>query len=301
MTVNPPRLPPDIVSMILENLPDFAALFSAVQTCRNFYSAFQNYSRQILKAIFLNQCRSVEKYSWGKVFRELVFIVCKDFVARDAARFILETAWEWFLQMEQEEVLIPIAVGLAHSYVLNERIDDAIDLLENICGGACPFRWSMSIHSKGTWRHYKEVQRRKDMTLYPALHRLANLYAEKGCDNGSIPRILHSRRLEYEELPTVLIEETRITYSTDSKTFSSEDTLVDGIIGYEYYRAGKQSRWSDFPLVVRACQLPHPVAFGATFLESKTRLELLTMRRLCSAPQIGFARPRRHPEYDKRM
>ncbi|KAG5295326.1 hypothetical protein I7I48_12175 [Histoplasma ohiense] len=94
MTVNLARLPLDIVPMILENLPDFASLFSAVQTCRSFYSVFQDCSHQILKTIFSNQCRSVEKYSWGKVFRELFFIVCKNFVARDAARFILETAWK---------------------------------------------------------------------------------------------------------------------------------------------------------------------------------------------------------------
>lgn len=160
-------------------------------------------------SIFLNHCHSVKKYNWDKVFWELIFIVCRDFMARDDAHFIFETAWKQFLQMGQEGVLISIAMGLAHSYVLSKRVNDTINFLEKICCGACPFGWLIQQPSKGIhdWRHFEELQRQKVATLYPALQQLANLYTEKSCDNGSILGILQSLQPQYEKLPTVFNQE----------------------------------------------------------------------------------------------
>ncbi|PGH34402.1 hypothetical protein GX50_02769 [[Emmonsia] crescens] len=188
-------------------------------------------------------------------------------MARDDAHFIFETAWKQFLQMGQEGVLISIAMGLAHSYVLSKRVNDTINFLEKICCGACPFGWLIQQPSKGIhdWRHFEELQRQKVATLYPALQQLANLYTEKSCDNGSILGILQSLQPH------------------------SEDILVDSILGYKYYRTGKQFQWYDNPLVARAGQPPHLVPFKAKFLKNKTRLRSLTMRRLCSVLQIGIA------------
>ncbi|OAX77197.1 hypothetical protein ACJ72_08507 [Emergomyces africanus] len=184
-------LPPEIVCAILSSLPDFTALFSAIQSHRFFYDTFatDNNGLSILRSIFQRKCFLLKTGKYGSVLRDLVDIMRYAVVRRDWARGIFEECWGCFTERGLEEMLIPIGMAWAWSLINNppgqgrgeerkQHLDEAVDLLEDIWKGSAPFGWTQTSQS------FAEFPLKDEDTtvpawpsIYPLAASLVKLYA----------------------------------------------------------------------------------------------------------------------------
>ncbi|KAJ9130232.1 hypothetical protein NKR23_g12300 [Pleurostoma richardsiae] len=111
-----PSLPLEIVAIILGYLPDFRALFRAVQTCKLSYNAYQAHGHQVVPAIFGRECAAVKGHNVGRIFWELDFAIRHSFMARSHVQAaLLEQGWPLFQCLQLEELLIPLVRALAQT------------------------------------------------------------------------------------------------------------------------------------------------------------------------------------------
>ncbi|KAL2015067.1 hypothetical protein VTK56DRAFT_6411 [Thermocarpiscus australiensis] len=139
------NLPVELVLQVLEHLPDFASLLSAIVVCQSIYRVYERYGRLIPLAIFRRQYDETEqdetkRYDISRVFWELVFAIRHpNFVEREIVEKLYTIGWEWFRGIDLEELLLPLGRELARSYCLDKRKEEAVKLLDKIAYGREPF------------------------------------------------------------------------------------------------------------------------------------------------------------------
>ena len=168
------RLPIELQAQILEHLPNFSSLFSAIQTHSNMYNAYSTFDCRILHTIFRRRCDKTKQKNIGLVFWELVFATRHAFIRREIVEDVFIMGWELFRTRNLEELLLPLGRALAWSYwqegeaemeaktemvdamvevasededgaeweVIHEgghRKEDAISLLDKLVHGRAPF------------------------------------------------------------------------------------------------------------------------------------------------------------------
>ena len=237
------QLPTELQAQILEHLPNFSSLFSAIQTCRNMYNAYRDFDRRILHMIFRRQCDKTKGNKIDQVFRELVFAIRHAFVKREIVKEVFTMGWELFRKSDLEELLLPLGRALAWSYwregeaemeakttkvedgagavakweVTNEggnRKRDAVSLLKTLVYGQEPFGHKPPPRKS---KYRGELQRR-----WPRVGHLPTSDEERG---GGVPS---GGGADGE---TVLSDLASIEYMTTPASLIARSTTTLGFLG----------------------------------------------------------------------
>ncbi|KAI1335127.1 hypothetical protein F5Y15DRAFT_257009 [Xylariaceae sp. FL0016] len=135
----PHRLPVELWAQVLEELPDFRSLVFTLQACRHFHASYVQFERRVIYTIFRRACARSRGFQIGHVYEELAFAVRYDVISRDHVQQMLGIVWGRFRESKIEELLVPIAIRLARSYVSQGRVPAAATLLTKIWTWAEPF------------------------------------------------------------------------------------------------------------------------------------------------------------------
>jgi F-box domain len=149
------ELPPELVVIILKNLPDFDSLFATIQTCWRLYGCFQKNALSIITSISSNvhqraiqldrqdyQVKPFPNRGSCLIFRQLNFAIEHNYIHRDFVLQMFKNAWTFLHDKRLEEILIPLGRKLAWSLSRDNRQKDAMDLALQILRGKPPFKLS---------------------------------------------------------------------------------------------------------------------------------------------------------------
>ncbi|OJD15704.1 hypothetical protein ACJ73_08958 [Blastomyces percursus] len=123
-----PTLPPEVMIMVLEHMPDLFTLFLIVRTCRHFYALFQDNESRIMASVYKNEWgdalgfdysrlleqsatppdhkpppSTTQNYNCLKLFRQLVFVVDTTVVTTETALVVFKFVWHTFRLRNLEE------------------------------------------------------------------------------------------------------------------------------------------------------------------------------------------------------
>jgi hypothetical protein len=179
----------------------------------------------------------------------LIIAIKRVCVKRDIILQIFENAWTYLYERELEELLIPIAMGLAWSLELDDRRQDAINFLTQIYEQRPPFLLSLCRPSLKSYRR-TEKQSESPYTFAPLEYLIYKLskesmhFSEAETEQQLLTCIWHRGEM-LEKLPAALISRYGI------KFFMTEDRLKNGI------------RIEENSLLVRISSWPHPWPFSS--------------------------------------
>jgi hypothetical protein len=245
------NLPSELTAMVLKNLPDFNSLLSAMQTCRVLYSRYQVHEKSIITSIFSTILQNAIRYDRqhgllgpGLIIQQLIVAIKSACVNWDVILEIFTDAWKYLYKKELEELLIPIAMGLAWSLKLEDRREDAINFLTKIHKQQQPFLLSLFRPSVKRY-HRTEKHPKSPYTFAPLEYLLYKLskedmhFSEAETEHQLLEWMCHRER-KLQKLPAALM----CRYGT--KFFMTEDQLQNGI------------RIEEHSVVVRISSWPHP-------------------------------------------
>ncbi|KAF3399178.1 hypothetical protein DPV78_006375 [Talaromyces pinophilus] len=234
LTENLMSLPPELTAMVLKSLPDFNSLLSAMQTCRDLYSCYQDNEKSIITSVSSTILQNAIRYDRqhgllgpGLIIQQLIFAIKSACVNRDFILEIFTDAWKYLYAKELEELLIPIAMGLAWSLELDDRKQDAISFLTQINEQRPPFLLSSFKPSLKNYRH-TEKPPESPYTFAPLeylLYKLSkeNMHFSAAETEQQLLTYIWHRGEMLEKLPAALISRYGI------KFFMTENRLQNGI------------------------------------------------------------------------
>ncbi|BDD57634.1 hypothetical protein MAP00_002981 [Monascus purpureus] len=225
---------PELTAMVFKNLPDFNSLLSAMQTCRDLYSCYQDNEKSIITSIFSTILQNAIRYDRqhgllgpGLIIQQLIVAIKSACVNRDVVLQIFTDAWKYLYEKDLEELLIPIAMGLAWSLVLDDRKQDAINFLTQIYEHRPPFLLSSFRLSV---KHYRRPEKHPESpsTFAPLeylLYKLSkeNMHFSEAESEQRLLKYIYHRGEMLQKLPAALISRYGI------KFFMTEDRLQNGI------------------------------------------------------------------------
>lgn len=248
LTKNLMNLPPELTAMVLKSLPDFNSLLSAMQTCRDLYSCYQDNEKSIITSISSTILQNAISYDRqhgllgpGLIIQQLIVAIKSACVNRDVILEIFTDAWKYLYAKELEELLIPIAMGLAWSLELDDRKQDAISFLTQINEQRPPFLLSSS---KPSLKNYRRTEKHPESphTFAPLEYLLYKLnkenmhFSEAETEQQLLEWMCH-REEKLQKLPAALICRYGI------KFFMTEDQLQNGIRIEEHSVVVRISSW----------------------------------------------------------
>lgn len=234
LTKNLMNLPSELTAMVLKNLPDFNSLLSAIQTCRDLYSCYKDNEKSIVTSIFSTILQNAIRHNSqhallgpGLIIQQLIVAIKRACVNRDIIVQIFTDAWKYLYEKELEELLIPIAMGLAWSLELDDRTQDAINFLTQVYEQRPPFLLSMF---RPSLKHYHHTEKQSEFpyTFAPLEYLLYKLsrenmhFSEAETEQQFLTCIWHRGEM-LQKLPAALISRYGI------KFFMAEDRLQNGI------------------------------------------------------------------------
>lgn len=222
------ELPLELVVIILQNLPDFDSLFTAIRTCRRLYACFEGNASCIITSISSNihqratqldhqdyQAKPFPNRGSCLIFRQLNFAIENNYIHRDFVLQMFKKAWTFLHDKRLEEILIPLGRKLASSLLRNNRQQDAVDLLLQILRRNPPFKLSTTNLPRQTPDDY--------VRSAPIFAPIDYLIFKIGPVDSTLPQEMVSKETErriyqkYERLtvfPVVLITDDRMLFFT---------------------------------------------------------------------------------------
>jgi hypothetical protein len=218
LTKNLTSLPPELTVIVLKNLPDFNSLFSAIQACKQLYLYYQDDDKSVITSIGSNiyqhaihydrECGSFLGQGPCLIIQQLIVAIKTACVNRDVILQMFTHAWIFLHDRELEELLIPVAMGLAWSFELDDRRQDAIKLLTQIYNQHPPFSLSCF---RPTVKNFHRTEKYPGLpcTFAPLeylLYKLSkeNMHSLEPKTEQLLLRIYHRGKM-LQELPAALI------------------------------------------------------------------------------------------------
>lgn len=165
---------PEILSLILEELPDLYSLFSAARSLSrpDVWGDLPRISRQIFRCTCLD-AKMDERASLPKVFWGLLSATeCRE-LDGNALRRLFDEGWKVSIGLGLEEALIPIGMVLARRL----SSEEAIGFLIGLCVRCAPCGWSIFSKGRRPGRPLGRVP-----ALYPVVKELITLLLQAGRD-----------------------------------------------------------------------------------------------------------------------
>lgn len=163
------KLPPELITEILVELPDIESLHSVLSTCYTLCSVFQESQLRVISSLFHRTVSLDSDHGIYNALQMLKFIITRKIIRRDVALLMFKTAWPLFAAKQYEQMLFPFGRALAWSLVKNEKQPDAIQVLQDIWKEEQPFSWKMTKHTLDG----------RPLTLLPLDQLLRELQCEK--------------------------------------------------------------------------------------------------------------------------
>lgn len=106
-------LPVEIITAILEELPDLRTLVSTIKVCRTVYEVYNGSGGRIARTIFTKVCARIRHYRLGEVYWDFAFAINEPWLHRLHVMQMFAEAWPIFLSRQLEELLYPLGMILA--------------------------------------------------------------------------------------------------------------------------------------------------------------------------------------------
>jgi hypothetical protein len=236
------NLPPELTAMVLKSLPDFNSLLSAMQTCRDLYSCYKDNEKSIITLIFSTILQNAIRYDRqhgllgpGLIIRQLIVAIKSACVNRDVILEIFTDAWKYLYAKELEELLIPIAMGLAWSLELDDRKQDAISFLTQINEQRPPFLLSSF---KPSLKNYRRMEKHPESphTFAPLeylLYKLSkeNMHFSEAETEQQLLKSICYRGEMLQNLPAALLTRYGINlFMTEDRLQNGSDIEIKGLL-----------------------------------------------------------------------
>ncbi|KAL2851096.1 hypothetical protein BJY01DRAFT_209467 [Aspergillus pseudoustus] len=141
------KLPPELITGILAELPDLESVHSVISTCSRLCTVYQASQLRVISLVFHRRVYHDSDHGIYRALQMLKFIITQKIIQRDVALFIFKTAWPLFAAKEREQMLFPFGRALAWSFAKNEKQLDAVQILQDIWKEGQPFSWKMTKHT----------------------------------------------------------------------------------------------------------------------------------------------------------
>ncbi|RDW86044.1 F-box protein [Aspergillus mulundensis] len=168
------RFPPELLALILKNLPTIQDVIRVATVNRAFRSALTLFESSILRSCLRNRWANIYVFTAGRVVLWLMKVVRSRIFHPSSMERLLKTVWPDFVALHLEEALMPIGLQIWGLYLRKHDGVKARKILVALFEGKEPFTWSVPAGIKPTGKTAERYNKVK--TEYGKGPRRAGLY-----------------------------------------------------------------------------------------------------------------------------